>query len=88
MSVTDEQIFVSASRTLARIGPFRATLNDVALLHLDLSDDASHYHAVRFAQSMRTGIASLLERAAERGELVECDVDALARRFRRRTTAR
>ncbi|WP_411153229.1 TetR/AcrR family transcriptional regulator [Streptomyces sp. A30] len=151
MSVTNEQIFVSASRTLARIGPLRVTLNDVAsdlgisaatlvkrfgskhdllvaineyeaskvdeffteivakyesplealyafiaelssdvdspaemanhvaFLHLDLSDDALHYHAVRFAQSMRTGIASLLERAVEQGELVECDVDGLAR---------
>lgn len=151
MSVTNEQIFVSASRTLARIGPFRATLNDVAsdlgisaatlvkrfgskhellvavneyeaskveesfteivaqhesplgalyafisaltsevrspaemanhvaFLHLDLSDDALHYHAVRFAQSMRTGIASLLKRAVEQDELVECDVDGLAR---------
>jgi AcrR family transcriptional regulator len=151
MSVTTEQILVSASRTLARIGPFRVTLNDVAsdlgisaatlvkrfgskhgllvavneyeaskveeffaeivathssplgalyafiaalssdvsspaemanhvaFLHLDLSDDALHYHAVRFARSMRTGIASLLERAVERGELIECDVDGLAR---------
>ena len=151
MTVTNEQIFVSASRTLARVGPLRVTLNDVAsdlgisaatlvkrfgskhgllvavneyeaskveeffteivathesplgalyafiaalssdvsspaemanhvaFLHLDLSDDALHYHAVRFARSMRTGIASLLERAVERGELIECDVDGLAR---------
>lgn len=151
MSVTNEQIFASASRTLARIGPFRATLadvasdlgiapatlvkrfgskhellvavneyeagkveesftgivarhesplealyafvadltsevrspaemaNHVAFLHLDLSDDALHYHAVRFARSMRTGIASLLRRAVERGELAECDADGLAR---------
>lgn len=34
---------------------------------------------MRFAQSMRTGIASLLKRAVEQDELVECDVDGLAR---------
>ncbi len=96
MSVTDEQILVSASRTLARIGPFRTTLNDVAsalglpaaTLVKRLGSEHEPLVAVTEYETSEVeeifteivaGHESLLERAVARGELVECDVDGLAR---------
>jgi AcrR family transcriptional regulator len=52
--------------------------NNLAFLHLDLTDPEFHAHALAGARRTRVALRALVREAVAAGELVRCDADRLA----------
>ena len=55
-----------------------AVANNLSFLHVDLTDDEFHRHAVAASRGMRAGIRALVKDAIAAGELSRCDPGRLA----------
>jgi AcrR family transcriptional regulator len=55
-----------------------AVANNLSFLHLDLTDDEFHRHAVAASRGMRAGIRALVRDAMAAGELAGADANRLA----------
>jgi hypothetical protein len=55
-----------------------AVANNLSFLHLDLTDDEFHRHAVAASRGMRAGIRALVRDAMAAGELAGGDANRLA----------
>lgn len=55
-----------------------AVANNLGFLHIDLTDDEFHRHAVTASRGMRAGIHALVKDAMAAGELSRCDPGRLA----------
>lgn len=55
-----------------------AIANNLAFLHIDLTDADFHRHALAASRGMRAGIRALVKEAIAAGEIEPCDPDRLA----------